>query len=52
MDEVARWRKPLWPVAVVGLMAVGLAVWLGLVLGGYIDSPAWFTWIWSQVFEQ
>ena len=52
MDKVARWRKPFWPVAVVGLIALGLAVWLGLVFGGYIDAPGWLARIWSQVFHR
>jgi len=52
MDEVARWRKPFWPVAVVGLVALGLAVWLGLIFGGYIDAPSWLARIWSQVFHR
>jgi len=52
MDEVARWRKPFWPVAVVGLVALGLAVWLGLIFGGYVDPPGWLARIWSQVFHR
>ena len=52
MDEVARWRKPFWPVAVVGLIALGLAVWLGLIFGGHIDAPGWLARIWSQVFHR
>jgi len=51
MDEVARWRKPFWPVAVVGLVALAAAVWLGLVFGGYIDAPSWLAQIWSQVLQ-
>ncbi|UCD23731.1 MAG: hypothetical protein JSW51_11945 [Gemmatimonadota bacterium] len=50
MDEVARWRKPLWPVAVVALVAFGVAVWLGLIFGGHIDPPGWMARLWSQVF--
>lgn len=37
--RVAAWRKPLWPVWVVGSVALGVAVWLGLVLGGYAPAP-------------
>ncbi|MBI4421152.1 MAG: hypothetical protein HY560_10030 [Gemmatimonadetes bacterium] len=36
---VARWRRPLWPVWVMGTLALVLAVWLGLVLGGYVPAP-------------
>ena len=49
-EQVARWRKPLWPVAVVGMLALGLATWLGLVVGGFIESPAWLTRLWQNVF--
>ena len=52
MDEVARWRKPFWPVAVVAILALGLAVWLGLIFGGYIDAPGWLARIWSQVLQR
>lgn len=38
-DRVSRWRKPWWPVLVTGTAALGLAVWLGLVLGGYLPAP-------------
>jgi hypothetical protein len=46
---VARWRRPWWPVVVVGGPALALALWLGLVLGGYLAAPNWLTWIWSLV---
>jgi hypothetical protein len=44
---VARWRRPWWPVVAVGLPALASAVWLGLVLGGYLPSPAWLERIWA-----
>jgi hypothetical protein len=46
-DDVARWRKPLWPVAVAGTMAVTITVWLGLVFGGYVDPPEWLEQVWN-----
>lgn len=49
-DQVAAWRKPLWPVVAVGAVALGAAVWLGLVLGGYVPPPRWFARLWQQVF--
>ena len=49
MDQVGRWRKPLWPVMTVALPALAIAVWLGLIFGGYVDAPGWFERIWSQV---
>jgi hypothetical protein len=48
-DEVARWRKPLWPVLVVGLLAVGLAAYLGLMVGGVVSVPAWANGAWAVV---
>ena len=52
-DEVVRdvsvWKKPMWPVAVTGVVAAVGAIWLGLVFGGYVDSPPWFTAAWSAV---
>lgn len=36
IERVARWRKPWWPVLLTGAVALSLAVWLGLVLGGYL----------------
>jgi hypothetical protein len=44
---VARWRRPWWPVMAVGAPATALALWLGLVLGGYVTPPAWLARIWS-----
>lgn len=50
-DDVARWRRSLWPVAVVGVIALAGAVWFGLVLGGYVPPPDWLTALWQQVFR-
>jgi molybdenum-dependent DNA-binding transcriptional regulator ModE len=51
-DEVAAWRKPLWPVVLVIVPALGVAVWLGLVLGGYLDAPGWFASAWRFLFQR
>lgn len=51
-DEVAGWRKPLWPVVVVIVPALGVAVWLGLVLGGYVDAPGWLASAWRFLFQR
>jgi len=40
-DAVAAWRPSVWPVLVFTLVAVGVATWLGLVLGGLVRAPAW-----------
>ncbi len=49
-DEIAANKRSLWPVFVFGTIGVIVAGWLGLVLGGYIDSPQWFSELWSVVF--
>jgi len=38
---LARWRPALWPVVVVWAVGAGVLMWLGLVLGGYVDAPVW-----------
>jgi len=44
---VAAWRRPIWPVAVVGIPTLAAAVWSGLVFGGYVRPPGWLQQIWS-----
>ena len=51
-DDVARWRKPLWPVAVAGAMAITITVWLGLVFGGYVDPPEWLEQVWNWALNR
>lgn len=36
---VRAWRRPTWPLWLVTALVVGAAVWLGLVLGGYVPVP-------------
>lgn len=41
-EEVVRvrsWRRPMWPVWLVTALVAALAVWLGLILGGYLRVP-------------
>lgn len=49
-DEIARWRRPYWPVLLVGAVTIVIAVWLGLVFGGYGTAPGWFRAVWESVF--
>jgi hypothetical protein len=51
-DEVASWRRSMWPVVIVGVVALSAAIWLGLVVGGFIGSPAWLTRVWQGVFAR
>lgn len=47
---IASWRPSLWPVVALTVPALVAAVWLGLVLGGWIAAPAWLGRIWEAVF--
>lgn len=47
---VTSWRKPLWPVVVVGIPALAAAAWLGLIFGGYLAAPAWLSDLWQRAF--
>jgi len=41
LQAVLSWRPPLWPVFVVWTPLAVLAIWLGLVVGGYLPAPSW-----------
>ena len=49
--ELRQWRRPWTPLVIAGAGALTLATLAGLVLGGYLPTPAWFRpvaeWIWS-----
>lgn len=47
--RAARWRRPLWPVLVAAPPVLALAIWLGLVFGGYLPAPAWLHHVWALV---
>ncbi len=47
-DRVAQWRKPLWPVWVVGAVGLVLAAWVGLMFGGYLPAPEWLIRLWER----
>lgn len=47
--EIESWRRPLWPVAAAGGALMVAAVWLGLVLGGYVTPPDRFVDLWQAV---
>lgn len=35
------WRPPLWPVFAWWVPLAAVALWLSLVLGGYVPAPSW-----------
>ena len=41
LTALAQWRPPLWPVLLAWAVGAGALMWLGLILGGYLDAPAW-----------
>jgi hypothetical protein len=41
LAAIGAWRPSLWPVFGVWMPCAALAIWLGLVLGGYLPAPTW-----------
>jgi hypothetical protein len=41
LTALAQWRPPLWPVLCTWAVGAGALLWLGLILGGYLDAPQW-----------
>ncbi|MEO8140492.1 MAG: hypothetical protein ABI742_12640, partial [Gemmatimonadota bacterium] len=39
VEEVRRWRRPLWLLLLIGTLVLGVAGYVGLVLGGYLPVP-------------
>ena len=39
VEELRRWRRPLWPLVAGGLVLLVLCGYAGLVLGGYVPVP-------------
>ncbi len=49
-QALSRWRKPIWPVVAIGIPCIAMAVWSGLVFGGYVPAPAWLAFLWTRLF--
>ena len=51
-DDVRRWKRPRWPLWLLTLLLLALLGWVAMVLGGFIDAPAWFRpvaqWWWNR----
>ena len=39
MRRVHAWRLPRWPLWLITALVLGAAIYLGLVLGGYMPVP-------------
>lgn len=40
IQSIAAWRRARWPLWAVTAVVLGLALWAGLLLGGYLPVPA------------
>ena len=49
--EIRAWRRPWLPLVIAGTLLLATALWLGLVLGGYLAVPGWLrpfaNWVWN-----
>lgn len=43
IEAVAQWRPSLWPLLAVWTPVAAAAIWLGLLLGGYVPAPPWLS---------
>jgi hypothetical protein len=52
VERVRAWRRPRWPLWTITVVALGLATYLGLLLGGYLRAPALLQpvveWWWAR----
>lgn len=56
VESARRWRRPRWVVWSISLVVVGLAVYVGLVVGGFLPGPPfldgfarwWWDW-WDRL---
>ena len=56
--QVRAWRRPTWPLWVLTAIVLGLALYLGLALGGYLPVPKflqgfvdWWWGAWDKYVE-
>ncbi len=50
-ETVALWRRPAWPVLLVGVGVTAGALWLGLIFGGYLPPPDWLATLWNEFVQ-
>ena len=39
IEAVRAWRRPIWPIWLITVVVLGIATYLGLILGGYLPVP-------------
>jgi hypothetical protein len=53
VDRVRQWRRPRWPMWLLSGLLVAVAVYLGLVFGGFVEPPAflrpWAEYWWERL---
>ncbi len=53
VERVRTWRRPSWPLWLVTALVLAAAIWLGLVLGGYLIVPeplrGFAEWWWTRL---
>jgi hypothetical protein len=52
VERVRRWHRAAWPLWLVTALVLAVAVWLGLILGGYVPVPeplqGFAQWWWTS----
>lgn len=53
VTQVRSWRRPVWPLWLITALVLGAAVYLGLLLGGFLPVPArlagFTSWWWTRL---
>jgi hypothetical protein len=39
IEQIRSWHRPLWPLWLISIAVLGLATYVGLILGGYLPAP-------------
>jgi len=52
VEEARSWRRPLWPLVLISLLILSTALYIGLLLGGYLPVPGPLEgpveWVWER----
>jgi hypothetical protein len=50
VEEVRRWRRPLWPLLLVSALLLALATGVGLLVGGYLPVPPFLAGVMDRIW--